>query len=224
LGLGIHVGALVGIFADDHDGLELAREELERLNVYLASVGLPAHREPEDVPPWGASVGGYSRLHLVRRIAAHLALSGALPPPGGRMAAEDPVLAAYYREPTRPAGILRQRKPLSREFDHLIRHSDAEGYYLPIDFPDVLVPDRSYGIPGGMIGSSIRLLAECRRVAQALGIPPELGLDGAEAHAADMEKGEGEGWRAYAIESLCCLQLIRAAEHSIEHRAAIVFG
>lgn len=30
---------------------------------------------------------------------------------------------------------------IERRFDHLIVHSDAEGFYVPIEFPDVLYAD-----------------------------------------------------------------------------------
>lgn len=53
---------------------------------------------------------------------------------------------------------------------HLLCHSDCEGYYLPVEFDDILFPDDELGIPGGMVGSSVALLRELVYVASYLGI------------------------------------------------------
>ncbi|HEY2308559.1 MAG TPA: hypothetical protein VGI05_22025 [Streptosporangiaceae bacterium] len=64
------------------------------------------------------------------------------------MAADDPLLKkAYAGWPGEPVG----------PFDHLIHHSDCEGYYVPVDFGQVIVDER---LAGGYLGSSVRLLAE----------------------------------------------------------------
>jgi len=52
-------------------------------------------------------------------------------------------------------------------------HSDAEGFYVPIDFEQALV---AADIPllGGTSGSTQRLLSECNERAGTLGVPAEL--------------------------------------------------
>jgi len=59
-------------------------EPFESLNEVLAEAGALPHHEPlyiadEDV--FEAQMWGYNGLHMVRRLAAHWALGGRLPPP-----------------------------------------------------------------------------------------------------------------------------------------------
>lgn len=229
MGLEIAVGLLAELEETDPQARARVVEDLSRLNQYLVSVGLPAHDEPADVPPWSDQMYGYSGLHCLRRLGAHLALRGALPPPGDSKASDDPVLDDYYQGPERaPApsglfGFLRRRKPAMRGFDHLINHSDAEGFYLPRDFQEVLIPDARFEIPGVAVGSSVRLREECLRLAEALDLPPGTDMDSDEVLEASEAQGEGEGWRRYGIESYCCLRLLKASELSLHHRSLIFF-
>jgi hypothetical protein len=224
---------LVGIFSDlkeaDEEGYTWGKEVFGNLNKFLESVGISLHREPEDCKEWSRDMYGYSGLHYLRRIAAHLDLSGKIPEPGDDKASSDSVLEDYFRLAAgKKRGILDllglKRKTEKRTFDHLILHSDAEGYYLLIDFKDVLFPDDSFNIPGGMVGSSVRLLDELKRLADALQIPSDVDLDAVELWMAEEGQGKGlEQWRRYAIESYSCLCLMGACEHSIKTGAALVF-
>ena len=45
---------------------------------------------------------------------------------------------------------------------HLLIHSDAEGFYVPVDFKEVLF-DEEQQLAGGMLGSSGLRLATCER-------------------------------------------------------------
>lgn len=81
-----------------------------------------------------------------------------------------------------------------REFDHLIVHSDAQGYYLPIEFDEVLFPPSDLAIPGGMVGS-----------AQRLPIP------------------DGETWQRYGRESFGCVALREGCRIAIASGAALAF-
>ncbi|MES9621145.1 hypothetical protein ACPCBX_06145 [Streptomyces tuirus] len=106
-------------------------------------------------------------------------------------------------------------------FDHLIHHSDCEGYYVPVDFTHVIVDKRA---PGGYLGSSVRLLLEARRLAEALGLPEDLDPHSEEVfEAAEAEEPASEGWQRYGVESYVCLQLLQAAKLSIATGAAIAF-
>ncbi len=154
---------------------------------------------------------GYSGLHYLRRLAAYIGLDRDIPGPGTRRAAEDPVLAEYY-------------DLLAPGFEHLLLHSDAEGFYVPQDFEDVIFPDEALRIPGGMIGSSPRLLDECKRLAEWLELPLNTDPESAEVwDAASEPASDGLKWKRYGAESFGCLRLIRAAEASIRTGAAIVF-
>jgi len=151
----------------------------------------------------------------LRRVAVHLAATGTLPDPleDARRAADDPLLrkacAVFLSEPVGP-------------FDHLINHSDCEGYYVPVDFEQVIVDESLVGV---CLGSSVRLLAETRRIASALGLPEDLDPDSEEVLAACQAKTPATGgWQRYAIESYGCLRLIHAAQHSIATGAAIAYS
>jgi hypothetical protein len=56
---------------------------------------------------------------------------------------------------------------------HLLCHSDAGGYYVPVDFGDPLfLPEEAEVRGAGMVGSSQGLLAELAGIASPLGISP----------------------------------------------------
>jgi hypothetical protein len=128
------------------------------------------------------------------------------------MTAGDPLLRKAYAEfPGELAG----------PFDHLIHHSDCEGYYVPVDFGQVIVDER---LAGGYLGSSVRLLAETRRIAAALDLPEGLDPDSEEVFGAcDTGARATEGWQRYGIESYVCLRLIQAWKHFISTWEGIAF-
>lgn len=224
MGLSLEVGILPELKAYDEEGYRYSLDQFRALNQCLAQAGLAQHVEPDQVEGgFACDLGSYSHLHHLRRLAAHLALGKPLPPPTDDDATKDPVVAAYY-EPPRPGLLARLlgRAPAARRFEHLMLHSDAEGYYLPLDFPSVLFPDSELGIAGAMVGSAPRLRAECLELASALGFP--LGLD----HESDemwdvLGQRAATGWQRYGVESYSCLRLIRACEASMETGAALVF-
>jgi hypothetical protein len=213
MGLNIVVGILAEAEAEYADYVRahfaVIRELLDR-----AGAGHWAEPELNERDVLEGGMWGYSGLHTVRRIAVHLAETGALPDSlqEAHRAADDPLLRkAYAGFPGEPAG----------PFDHLIYHSDCEGYYVPVDFGQVIVDER---LDGGHLGSSVRLLAETRRIVSALGLPEDLDPDSEEVFGAwDAKTPAAEGWQRYGIESYGCLRLIQAAKHSIATGAAIAF-
>lgn len=214
MGLNVIVGLLADI-GDDEEA-ETFRAHFAIARELLAGAGAERWDEPdldeEDVADYEMS--GYGGLHALRRLAVHLERNASLPEPLGADgdATDDPLLAESYAAcPRTPAG----------PFDHLVHHSDCEGYYVPVDFTPVLFDER---LPGALLGSSVRLLAEARGVAAALGLPEDLDPDSEEVtDAYGAEASEGEGWRRYGVESRTCLQLISAAKHSMATGAAITF-
>ncbi len=225
MGLALCVGVPSEIRESDAEYVAYFEEQVEAINGVLESFGLPPHREPFDVADertFECEMYGYSGLHYLRRLAAHLALGKELPPPGDDGAASDPVLSDYYR--IFDASFARGQAT-GIPFQHLIVHGDAEGYYLPVEFEDVIIPDASLEIAGGMLGSSHALLRECRELAQALELPEELSVEDERLWLAADTQGEGETkWERYGVESFTCLQLIRACEASVETGAAVVFA
>ncbi|PZG52930.1 hypothetical protein C1I98_06555 [Spongiactinospora gelatinilytica] len=212
MGLAIVVGILGA--ADGPDTRAEITAELSALRRLLTLAGLPAWHEPPEPGerPAEYEMYGYRGLHHLRRLAVHVAHAGMLPPPlaaGGDPSA-DPLLRAAY-----------DGDPDGGGFDHLVHHSDAEGYYLPVDFADVLYDD---SITSADVGSSQRLLAECERLAAMLGLPA--GLDPWSQEVEEAIDGEGPaaaGWRRYGVEAFTCLQLISAARRSVITGAALVF-
>src|ERR1035438_8868305 len=178
MGLAVEVGYLADLGQNDEEGAQSFRDGLAQLNSFLASQGLSPHNEPETCEVLSFDMYGYSGLHYLRRIAAHLDLRGILPPPGEEDASEDEIMAEYYRlaDQASPGffGRLFGKRSRARTFDHLMLHSDAEGYYLPQGFRSVLFPADEFQIPGSMIGSSHRLHEECMQLAAALQLPPDL--------------------------------------------------
>jgi hypothetical protein len=228
MGLSIEVGYLAGLLENDEEGAESFRDDMASLNEYLASVRLPVHNEPERCEGFSCDMYGYSGIHYLRRIAAHLELRRVLPPPGGEDVSKDKVVEEYNslidQRSTWLIGKMFRRSPKSRGFDHLQFHSDAEGYYLPQDFASVLFPPEKFKIPGEMIGSSVRLREECRRLATALQLPLDLDHEAEEVWEATESQGDANvTWKRYGIESFTCLRLYKACEHSIKWQAAIVF-
>lgn len=214
MGLSIVVGVLAE--AEDEYITDLVHAQFAVIRELLDRAGAGQWAEPElterDVL-WGY-MGSYSALHTVRRVAVHLAATGGLPDPVKEhdRAADDPLLKKAYDEgPGQSAG----------PFDHLIHHGDDRGYYVPVDFGQVIFDERLEGIA---LGSSVRLLAETRRIASALGLPEDLDPDSEEVVGArDAETPAIEGWQRYGVESDGCLRLIRAAKHSVATGAAIAF-
>jgi hypothetical protein len=213
MGLNVVVGILAAT-EDEDSGYVRAHFAVIRELLGRAGAGQWAEPELNERDVLEGDMWGYSGLHALRRVAVHLAETGTLPGPleVASRAAKDPLLGKAYAEwPGEPAGL----------FDHLIHHSDCEGYYVPVDFGRVIVDER---LAGGYLGSSVRLLAETRRVASALGLPEDLDPDSGEVFGAcDAVTPAAEGWQRYGIESYGCLRLIGAAKHSIATGAAIAF-
>ncbi|MGW4892509.1 hypothetical protein ACWEQL_09610 [Kitasatospora sp. NPDC004240] len=209
MGLNIVVGEL----ADVEDDADVVRAGIGEL---LERAGAHPWTGP-DRPGVERTVfesWGYSGLHAVRRLAVHLAESGRLPEPldENRRATADLLLGTVQGTPPGET---------PGPFDHLIHHSDHAGHYVPVDFAHVIVADSA---PGGHLGSSVRLLAETRRLAEALGLPEDLDPHSEEVfEAADAEEPATEGWQRYGVESYVCLQLLQAAKLSIATGAAITF-
>ena len=229
MGLALEVGILADLRENDEEGYEYFRSQLNALNKYLQQANISDHTEPEDCEVWSGEMFGYSGLHYLRRFAAYLDSTGRLPSPGGDDSSKDPILEQYYQavddsKASFMSRLLGKQKNIKRSFDHLILHSDAEGFYLPIEFPNVLFPDESLEIAGGMVGSSYRLLRECERIAAALEIPADLDETSDVLWEAADSQGEGSlKWERYGIESFSCVCLMRGCMKSIELGAALVF-
>jgi hypothetical protein len=216
-------GGTIGILADmlqlrrkgEEEAYDDYKQEFEAINRTLHKLGLPEHHEPEDIAVWTFDLGPVRGLHALRRVAAHLDRFGKLPPLRGEAAGRDPLVQDYYGHA--------EHRP--RKFDHLVMHSDCEGYYLPVDFPRVIYSRRGLEVPYHMIGSSYRLLAECREIARALALPARLSPRTIREWWRPAEGTEpSKRWQVYCVEAYVCATLIQAAKQSIDWRAAIWFS
>jgi len=252
MGLAICVGMLADLLENDPEGAEALEEDLAEVNRVLAAAGLPPHSEPRVPvePDSRASVESfpYSFIHYLRRAYAHRVLS-------------PDWVATPLADDADPAADPKIQTLLDSEDSHLLCHSDAEGFYVPVDFKEVLFDDgdedgdaqeeaeedddedvdlssgrddddvedddeededeEQAGLPGGMLGSSYRLMEELVFVAPALGIRLANGqLSDEEAERVDALIEDDNGlYREYAA----WLLLYESARLSIAHRTAIVF-
>jgi hypothetical protein len=216
-------GGTIGILVDmlqlrrkgEEEAYDDYKQEFAAINRTLRKLDLPEHSEPEDIPVWTFDLGTVRGLHALRRVAAHLDKFGELPPPRREDGGRDPVVQEYYDHA--------EHNP--RKFDHLVMHSDCEGYYLPVEFSRVIYSRKGLDVPYHMIGSSHRLLAECRELGKAMRVPPRLSASKIREHWRTAEEAEPkEKWHPYDVEAYVCVTLMRAAKRSIEVGAAIWFS
>lgn len=212
MGLAIEVGVLSYLVEHDAEGAEWVAEELGKINEALKTGGLPTHSEPKTLPPLKSRCSTdsypYSFLHFLRRVVARrLNDPGWLATPvvDGEDPADDPIVG----------------RELQTMRSHVICHSDAEGYYLPIDFDEVVFVEDESVPGGGIVGSSQRVLEELITVAPALGIV----LNGSQLSDAEAQRIDAETDEApLFVERLVWLSLFEAARLSVEHRTAIRFS
>lgn len=212
MGLAVAVGVLADLLKNDTEGAEWLQEDLAAANRLLAAEGLPGHDEPTELPQLRSRASlrsfPYSFIHHLRRAYAHRRADAAwvaTPAPESQEPSEDPLV----------------QDELAMMTSHLVCHSDAEGFYVPIDFPHILL-DEDGELPGGLLGSSQRLLQELVFVAPALGIALSNGeLSDEEASRIDalLEEDDEGLYR----ELTTWLALYEAARLSIAHGTAIVF-
>jgi hypothetical protein len=212
MGLAVVVGILAELADVDPDGVEHFRGVFAAVNRLLAQNGLPAHVEPESLPAHSSrsAIGSYpySFLHHLRRAYAYRLVDDTF----------------YIDESQRDQNVaddLTIQQLLEDMSSHLVCHSDAEGFYLPIDFEPVLF-DESGEVPGCMVGSSYRLRDELFFVAPSLGI--ELADGWLSDAQADAINGYSQSETGPWIERTVWLSLYEAARLSIQHRAAICFS
>jgi hypothetical protein len=189
-----------------------------------------------DAAVFEAEMWGYGGLHAVRRLAAYISLENALPPPGQyEEFSNDPVLARHYAlldqwyvKSSRTGWMGRFAQARAKPpFQHLLWHSDCEGFYLPRRFEDVVLdkanPQRA-GL-GAMVGSASMLLDECESLANSLALPAGLDPDSDEVlDAAENPVADGPIWKRFGVESFGVLRLIEGCRSSLSNNAALVFG
>jgi hypothetical protein len=189
----------------DSEGVVDFRRRFEVLRDALAAEGITGWSEPDLPPPTYGDSFPYGWLHHLRRAYA-------------LVWDEQEVTPVRTRDDLdRSDGVVKDAASMFTS--HLLCHSDAEGYYVPVRFEDPLFLSES--IPGaGMVGSSYALLDELMRVAPAIGITPE--EDGTIADAESIRSDDGRG-DPFAIEQTVWLALYDACRASIRYGSAVVF-
>src|SRR5215831_150663 len=234
MGLCVCVGFAADLKEHDLEGYENFKSEMAKVNQTLRAEGMPEHHEPGEVNAAdfiSLEMFGYSGLHYLRRIAAYINYTGKLPPPGDSDSSKDVLLEQYYTESIQekaPKGFLALFKKTPKrkafEFNHLLHHSDCEGYYLPMEFTSVIFPDPKLKVAGEMIGSAPGLLRECKCLAEALAVPHGIDPESDELWDAADNQGQGDGWHLYGVEAFTCVRLMHACEASVRSGAALVFA
>lgn len=204
MGLAIGVGVLSNLIQYDPEGAQWMRGSLASLNEALQRHAKESHHEPEHLPEFervSCISFPYSFLHYLRRAYAY-ARSGRVVPD------DDTMLPEHDRVIEDESAMLDS---------HLLCHSDAEGFYVPIELGEPLFDN---AVLGTMLGSSIALLRELAEVAPHLGIELENGAlsDASNAALRNIEDG-APLWR----ERLVWYALYEGATISVEHGTALVF-
>jgi hypothetical protein len=206
MGLAISVGTLADFNKLDTEGADWIREKIAVVNRILQENGLPAFTEPETLTarrgPSETSFP-YSFLHYLRRVYAYVREGMPLTSAQNGISAEDKEL------------VMETSMMLE---SHLLCHSDAEGFYVPVDFADPLFDDK---VPGAILGSSYALMRELAFVAPALQIDMKDGAptDTALQRLRDIKDESTPYWR----EQIVWLTLYESARFSIAHETMIVF-
>ncbi|SRR6266540_224854 len=210
MGLAVSVGITSEPADADEEEAAERRDELDRLSAALAAEGVH-WGEPEGapVPPMRSAVISfpYSCLHHLRRVLALVDAGRPVPPVDGPAALDQDKNVVKAKTMTFSS--------------HLLCHSDCEGYYVPVDFPEPLFLPEDEVAGGGMVGSSQGLLAELRRCAPALGVrlEPDGSLsDGEAARLSELPEDAD-----FATETMVWLTLHEACLASIVSGYAIVF-
>ena len=188
------------------------RSMLARVNVQLRARGMPTHAEPVEAPPWQPSLPGplplEALLRLRRVMAHHLARPGmaVAPLPPGEDPRADPVM----------------EQAAARRDNHLIHHGDAEGFYLPVSFSQVVHDPTGTTIPGGSVGSSQRLAEELREIAPLMDLPVVEDAGEVPQHVIDRVLRDRDA-APFHLEEWAWLLHTQAAAASLRHGAAIVY-
>lgn len=242
MGLGITVGLLCDLATQDSESAEDLRGQFAVTAREMAKAGLKPHAEPEVCEVWSADGYGYTGLHALREVAGLVWRDLPIPMDDiltGRITPNAEALfevavqacAPELRQSTfsRLLGGKKPAKPLLPPFAHLSLHSDAEGFYVPVDFAQPLIP---MPFPPGTetlwpLGSVQRLAAELSILGQALGLPDTLPDpdDVLETWLEAPPSGPGIAiWQAQPIATHSLIILRQACDHSLRTGAAISFG
>lgn len=205
MGLSISCGVLLDALDYDREYYEYLKGELEKINIILEHNHLNKFIEPEKIDEeYNSNLDGfpYSYLHYLRRVYA--------------LYKRDEKIISIKELTDSDFNIIDDESSM---FDsHLLCHSDCEGYYLPVDFEEVIFDESAVG---GMIGSSYRLLDEIMPLAELIDIKLDSSKITKQSYddiVNDMDE------HPFYRERLVWLTLYEACNYSIKNRCLINFN
>ncbi len=242
MGLVIRVGLLCDLSKAAAETARDVRAQFAVTAREMANAGLKPHAEPEVCDVWGAEGYGYTGLHALREVAGLVWRDLPIPTDGILTGETTPNAEALFETAvaacaperrqsmfSRLLGDQKQTRPPLPPFAHLSLHSDAEGFYVPVDFAQPLIP---MPFPPGTemlwpLGSVQRLAAELDVLGRALGLPETL-PDPDDVLETWLETPPPDPvtalWQAQPIATHSLIILRRACDHSLRTGAAIAFG
>jgi hypothetical protein len=211
----LHVGLL-----DEKDWAEYQegfRRTFAAIRQVLRDGGVPDYEEPTlSGQSWSSQVWPSNGIAYLQRFAAYFPdpdETEEWPTPGDPKARLNPL----HDEVVEDSYSLDQEGP----FQHLIFHNPQYGFWVPVDFPDVVMPEEGMGV-GNFIGSSVRLLEECERLAKLLELPLTMSPNDKCIWLVVDHPGKGRlPWQRYGIESFNLLRLYHGCRKSLELGAAL---
>ncbi|MFB9053881.1 hypothetical protein ACFFVB_12415 [Formosa undariae] len=213
MGLGITSGILVDFIENEPEGYEAYKAIFDNINVILEKNNLEPHQEPDVLDRAPLFSGGfpYDFLHHLRRFAAHT----------WENEYEENWVPTPFSPEEEPQGDEILEEHYSYMSSHLLTHSDTEGFYIPVELPEILFDTDEAPVPGAMIGSSYDLLKELKTLTKPLGIT--LNENDSVTNLTELNKrihDKEDFW----VETLVCATLLDAAKFSITNKTAIVFN
>ena len=206
MGLAIGSGEYAYAINEDPEDAEWIEEDLSIINAALKDNGIEVHSEPKVLPEVSMSCiesFPYSFLHYLRRIYALNELGKEVTPTSGELTEIDDSIIEEATE---------------MMSSHLLCHSDAEGYYVPIEFDDVIFNDE---LLGGILGSSQKLYKEIIKIAGLINIDVN---DGAISEETNNLLAEADENHPYYIERVVWFTLYQHVKNSIENKTIISFS
>jgi hypothetical protein len=206
MGLAISSGVYAYYIKEYPEEAERMEDELKIINSALKKNGIAEHSEPKEIPKRSmSSILGfpYSFLHYLRRVYALYKLEKAVTPTNGKLSSEDKEL------------IMEATEMMD---SHLLCHSDAEGYYVPVEFDEVIFDEE---LPGGMLGSSQKLFSEILKIAPLIDVVIERKDI---SSATNEELANADERHPYYVERIVWFSLFENCKNSIENNTIISFG
>jgi hypothetical protein len=218
MGVLLHVGWLDEMRRCDPEGYRDAKKQFAAINKTLHKAGTPEYEEPDDLrgADWSFKLYPSNSLAFLQRFAAYCNEGEdemEWPTPGDPKAIGNPLEDEVVEDVYSLLEVM--------SFPHLIMHNPAWGYWVPVDFREVIFPVKKLGI-GNQLGSSVRLKAECEELAAILRLRLDLDPEDEVVREAMFHPGKSRTrWKKYGVESYNLLALYRACQKSITLGSAI---